>query len=175
MEPGGEMEQVMTAAQERKEWLLKHMGKGAIERTTIVAAFRRDEDRCGLGEILGPCGWKVIWSGTCAEAIQAVQRSAAPIVISGRTFSDGEWRDIWSCLRARSHPPKFILASRLADESLWAEVLNLGGYELLLKPFRPEEVVRTVHGAHMAWQNAQAMDARHLEFSGAAPVNLAKS
>jgi DNA-binding response OmpR family regulator len=165
------MEHVMTAAQERKEWLLKHMGKGAIEPATIVAAFRRDEDRHALGEILDPCGWQVILSGSCAATIHAVQRRAAPIVISGRTFPDGEWRDIWNRLQARPRPPMFILASRLADESLWAEVLNLGGYDLLLKPFRPEEVVRAVHGALMAWQNAQAMDTGRLEIS--MPAHLA--
>ena len=156
---------MVTAAQERKEWLLKHMGKGATERATIVAAFRRDESRRELEKVLDPCGWKVVWSGTCAAAIQAVQRRAAPIVISGRTFPDGEWRDIWSRLRSRSRPPMFILASRLADEALWAEVLNLGGYDLLLRPFRAEEVVRALHGALMAWKNAQAMDAGRLELS----------
>jgi len=159
------MEHVMTAAQERKEWLLKQMGKGAIEPATMVAAFRRDEDQRELGKILGPCQWKVVWSRTCAAATQAVQRSAPPIVISGRTFPDGEWRDIWNRLRAQSRPPMFILASRLLDEHLWAEVLNLGGYDLLLKPFRPEEVVRAVHGALTAWQNAQATDAKRLPLS----------
>ena len=162
----------MTAAQERKEWLLKHMGKGAIERATMVAAFRRAEDRCELGKILGPCGWKVIWSGTCAAALDAVQRSAAPLVISGRTFPDGEWRELWGRLRTRPRPPMFILASRLADETLWSEVLNLGGYNLLLKPFHPEEVVRTVHGALMERQNAPAMDARRLECTMAAHLEL---
>ncbi|HEY7388787.1 MAG TPA: hypothetical protein VH640_09775 [Bryobacteraceae bacterium] len=158
----------MAAVQERKEWLLKHMGKDAIETATMVAAFRRDEDRRELGKILEPCGWKVIWSETCATACQAVQQSAAPIVISGRTFPDGEWRDLWRLLRGQSRPPMFVLASRLADESLWAEVLNLGGYNLLLKPFRPEEVVWTVHGALTAWRNARAADAARLELSMAA-------
>ena len=41
----------------------------------------------------------------------------------------------------------FIVTSRLADDALWAEVLNVGGYDLLLKPFRAEEVIRMVHAA----------------------------
>lgn len=46
--------------------------------------------------------------------------------------------------QAQSQPPKLIVASRLADERLWAEVLNLGGYDLLVKPFVADEVQRVV-------------------------------
>jgi DNA-binding response OmpR family regulator len=42
------------------------------------------------------------------------------------------------------NPPDLIVASRLADEYLWAEVLNLGGYDVLAKPFNAEEVRRVV-------------------------------
>jgi len=162
IETGAGMERTMTATQARTEWLIQHMGKCAVAQGTMVAAFQREEDRRDLERIVGPCEWKLIWTQTCAGAVEAVQRSAAPIIISGRTFPDGEWRDIWNRLRTRRKPPMFILASRLADEALWAEVLNLGGYNLLLKPFRPEEVIRTVHGALVAWQDAQAMRPRVL-------------
>ena len=47
-----------------------------------------------------------------------------------------------------SIPPQLIVADRLADDALWAEVLNLGGYDLLMTPFEPEEVWRVVS---MAW------------------------
>ena len=162
------MGQTMTATQERKEWLSQHVGKGAAERAAMVATFRRNEDRRDLERIVGPCQWKLIWSRTCAGAIEAARRSAAPIVISGRTFPDGGWRDIWSGLRSQPQPPMFILASWLADEALWAEVLNLGGYNLLMKPFRPEEVIRTVHGALIAWRNVQPTSGACLEISMAA-------
>lgn len=104
------MGQTTIATQKRKEWLLQNVGKGAAERPTMVAAFRRDEDRRELGRIVGPCQWKLIWSKTCAAAIEAARRSAAPIVISGQTFPDGGWRDIWNRLRKQCHPPMFILA-----------------------------------------------------------------
>jgi len=44
-------------------------------------------------------------------------------------------------------PPLLIVASRLADERLWAEVLNLGGYDVLLKPFEPAELRRVIGNA----------------------------
>ncbi len=162
------MAQTITAAQKRREWLVKHMGKEAVAQATMVAAFRRDEDRRDLERILRPCEWKLIWTRTCSAAIEAVHRSSAPVIISGRTFPDGEWRDLWNRLRTHRVPPMFILASRLADDALWVEALNLGAYNLVSKPFRPEEVIRTVHGALMTWQCAQATEARGLAASASA-------
>jgi hypothetical protein len=39
-------------------------------------------------------------------------------------------------------PPSLIVFSCLADEFLWAEVLNLGGFDVRMTPFEPEEVLR---------------------------------
>lgn len=156
------MELTAAVARARKKWLVGHMGKDAATPATMVAAFRREDDRRELERIIGPCQWKLIWTPTCAGAIEAVQQNVAPIVISGRTFADGGWRDIWNRLRTRLNPPMYILASRLADEALWAEVLNLGGYNLLLKPFRAEEVIRTVHGALMSWKTSHVAGRRVL-------------
>ncbi len=46
--------------------------------------------------------------------------------------------------------PLLIVTSRLADDSLWAEALNLGAYDVLAKPFDATEVARVVS---MAWQH----------------------
>lgn len=152
------MEQTITAEQARQEWLLTNMGKGAEARSTIVAAIAREEDRRELERILAPCRWALIWVRTAPEAVEAVLQTDAPIVISDDSLTEGEWRQLWSQLAANVRPPMFILASRVADDGLWAELLNLGGYNLLSMPFYPEEVIRTVHGALLAWQTKQAIN-----------------
>jgi len=48
------------------------------------------------------------------------------------------------------------VADRLADDRLWAEVLNLGAYDLLIKPFDTQEVLRTVGLACKTGQNHSA-------------------
>jgi DNA-binding response OmpR family regulator len=51
-------------------------------------------------------------------------------------------------LQAESEaPPPLIVSSCVADDRLWAEVLNLGGYDLLTKPFLAAEVSRVVRMA----------------------------
>jgi len=46
------------------------------------------------------------------------------------------------------------VTSRLADERLWAEALNLGAYDVLAKPFDSTEAMRVVvqHGERGAGQ-----------------------
>lgn len=58
---------------------------------------------------------------------------------------------------AMPHSPLLIVTSRLADERLWAEVLNEGGWDVLAKPFDATEVVRVVETAwqHWRWRNVQ--------------------
>jgi len=51
------------------------------------------------------------------------------------------------------HSPLLIVTSRLADERLWPEVLNVGGWDVLAKPFDRKEVIRVVESAWRHWQD----------------------
>jgi len=44
-------------------------------------------------------------------------------------------------------PPKLIVTWRLADERLWAEVLNLGGFDVLGQPLYAREVLHSINSA----------------------------
>jgi DNA-binding response OmpR family regulator len=69
------------------------------------------------------------------------------VVITDSQLPDGRWHDMLRELRRRPADPPLIVASRLADNRLWAEVLNLGGYDVLATPFEAQEVVRSVSPA----------------------------
>jgi len=140
--------------QGRKQWLVEHLGKGADSRSSLMAVLPTQEDRAALRRIIGPCRWELQWTGTCGEALDGFRRTTPAIVICDRDLADGDWRQLRDVLAREPKPPIFIVTSRLADDALWAEVLNVGGYDLLLKPFRAEEVIRVVHAAAMATPQA---------------------
>ena len=62
-------------------------------------------------------------------------------------MSGWNWKNLLRYLRRSVPAPQLIVASRLADDSLWAEVLNIGGYDVLAQPFRREEVERVIAAA----------------------------
>ena len=138
---------IATTPQGRTQWLLEHLGRGSESLSGLMAVLPTPEDRTALQRIIGPCRWELQWTKTCREAIDAFRRTSPPIVICDRDLPDGDWRELWDILAREPRPPMFIVTSRLADDALWAEVLNVGGYDLLLKPFRAEEVIRMVHAA----------------------------
>jgi len=74
------------------------------------------------------------------------------VVISDCLLPDGRWNDLLLDLRRQAVEPLLIVASRLADDRLWAEVLNLGGYDVLAMSFRAEEVLRSVSLAWRHWR-----------------------
>jgi DNA-binding response OmpR family regulator len=83
------------------------------------------------------------------------------VVISEGRLSDGHcWKDLLLKLQKMEDPPPLIVADRLADERLWAEVLNLGGYDLLVIPFDAKEVLHVVNTACRRCENEQSIAAR---------------
>jgi DNA-binding NtrC family response regulator len=86
-------------------------------------------------------------AGTCREAAAFLCRDRVPVIFCECDLPDGTWRDILSYTAELTDPPALIVTSRLADERLWAEVLNIGGYDVLAKPFREQEVKHTLAAA----------------------------
>ncbi len=85
-----------------------------------------------------------------------MQTQRAGVVLSETRFADGHcWRDLLKEIQRLEFPPMLIVTDRLADERLWSEVLSLGGYDLLLKPFEPQEVLHVVKSAWRSWQIAR--------------------
>ena len=64
---------------------------------------------------------------------------------------DGTWKDILQAMATLSGRPLLIVTSRLADDYLWVEVLNLGGYDVLAKPWHHKEVARAIASALEHW------------------------
>src|SRR5580700_1688084 len=69
-------------------------------------------------------GWRVQRSHTLAAALTILRRTQIPVVICERNLSPGSWADMVEPITALPNSPHLIVTSRLADDRLWAEVLN---------------------------------------------------
>jgi len=80
-----------------------------------------------------------------AEAVIEEYRPQV-VVCDTDTRDVGSWRDL---LQPGVGLPDFklIVVSRHADDALWAEVLNLGGFDVLPIPVRREEIERVMRSA----------------------------
>lgn len=75
-----------------------------------------------------------------------------PLVVCERDLSQGTWQDFLVQASLLANAPFFIVASRLADDYLWAEALNLGAHDVLAKPFDLFELTRSLS---LAWLRSQ--------------------
>jgi DNA-binding response OmpR family regulator len=104
------------------EWLTKQMGVAEVEPSSLM----------------------IVLAG---QQVRFARYTRPHVLVCDAELPDGGWRRIWKALSIGPRPPLLIVASHNADERLWAEVLNAVGYDGLLKPFRPEEVVWAIHYA----------------------------
>jgi len=89
----------------------------------------------------------VLRSRDCGTAFARIASSKVSVVICDAVLPDGTWKDVIEFMWRVESSSVLIVTSELADEYLWAEVLNLGGYDVLAQPFDRAEVTRVVTSA----------------------------
>ena len=147
--------------------------KSAVAKNRSVNVYHlgpQDQDLRSLSDILSRSDWNMCpdtqWTLCAAEdAPLAATRLPKPdvsIVLCDGESLAGSWKDVLVQLGRLSAPPMLIVASRMADEYLWAEALNLGAYDVLAKPYHPAEVERVLSMAWLHWMNQREKVAAQL-------------
>jgi DNA-binding response OmpR family regulator len=132
------------------------MEEGMIQEAipvVVAAVLPSREDQARLRDIFGHSRWTLHVAETLREGRHVIKDAGAGVVIAAHRLPDGSWRDILREMEPR--PASLIVAARLADERLWAEVLGWGGFDLLSTPFDRREVCRAVSLAWRYWRDLQ--------------------
>lgn len=120
---------------------------------SVLAVSPHPEDHRALENIFAHTNWQLRTVGSYSEAAAALQLASYPVVICDYRLPDGSWQDVETLCRTRTGHCRVVVSSRNADDGMWAEVLNEGGYDCLLKPFRRDEVATLVSLAWRSWKN----------------------
>ena len=129
---------------------------GCVE-ATVLSVGAVQTDHVALQQMLRKSNriiktrWKLVTASTLPRALTLMRQYQVAIVFCEQALETGSWRDLVAEATAMPQGPMVIVTSRLADERLWTEVLNQGGYDLLSKPFDPMEVTRVIEGALRRW------------------------
>jgi DNA-binding NtrC family response regulator len=136
----------------------------------ILTISPQQTDQAVLSRILGHSAWTHVTASTVSEAARHLANSHFHVVLAERKLPDGDWTDIVELTSGMNERPQVIVLSRDGDERLWAEVLNLGAWDILIKPFHPKEVYRTIHSA---WQHGSSVRRRPAGVAGALLARVA--
>ena len=119
--------------------------ENSLGNERVLAVLPSEEDRDSLEAIFTRSSWEIRFTRNFAEAQAALRSSRFALVITDARLSPGQgWKEILAELDRMASPPPLVVADCLADERMWAEVLNLGAHDLLLKPFIAREVLHVV-------------------------------
>jgi DNA-binding NtrC family response regulator len=101
-----------------------------------------------LSRVLSHTRWQLVRASDLRQATDILPGIGPAVVVSEVALGDGTWLDVLrESERTPNHPP-VIVAANYADDCLWLDVLNGGGYNLIAMPFAELEVFRVIS---MAW------------------------
>jgi DNA-binding response OmpR family regulator len=127
----------------------------------LISPF--DEDHRDFREILRHSDWVQNDVRTKVEALEFLRDNLVPVAVCESELPDGSWKDVLYQLSLLEHPPALVVTSRLADDALWSEVLNLGGYDVLAKPLDIDEVIHVVSQAWLLWNSRMEPSSRYAQ------------
>ena len=115
-----------------------------IKAMLVMAPERRQP----LLDALESCGIEVLPVCDCNEARRILEaRQPLQVVVTDATLRDGDWRRVLEIVAQGSANIEVVVCSRLGDPKLWLDVLEQGGYDVLVQPYRREEIKRIVEAA----------------------------
>jgi len=120
---------------------------------SVLAVSPYPEDHRRLTEIFQHSRWQIRIATNLGQAVAILRESQVSVVICEHTMPDGDWRALCRQTAELGIPCRFLVARRHADEQVWAEILDAGGYDCLSKPFRADEVYRLVSLAWRSWND----------------------
>ena len=127
---------------------------------TVLSVSPIAEDHFSLQAIFNHSKWELHRADCLATAHEVMRRQEIGVIICERNLSPGSWVDMLEVWGYIPDAPSLIVTSRLADDGLWAEALNLGAYDVLAKPFERAELVRSVRLAWLHWYHKLAVPTR---------------
>jgi DNA-binding response OmpR family regulator len=134
----------------RKQPGIAGISTGAV---AVLSVSPIEEDHLSLQAIIGHSNWTLFKARDLASALVLLQQHEIGVVLLERDLLPGRWTEMLEHIKSLFNAPSLIVASRLADDRLWAEALNLGAWDVLAKPFDPREVFRSVMSAWQHWHN----------------------
>lgn len=100
-------------------------------------------------DVLAACDW---------EEARRILGVLSPNVVL--TDADGDWRTVLAHVRQTGRSIEVIVCARLLEPTLWREIRDGGAYDVLVEPYRAEEIKQIVgHAAALAYMRSLRMPA----------------
>jgi FixJ family two-component response regulator len=128
-------------------------GRSAVAPIAVIGLVTGDEDRRLLAGMCSRNSWRLLFANTNDEAQAGLDDLKPQVILCDRDLPGKGWRETVNSLASSPHRACIILLSEVVDTYLWEEVVRHGGYDVLSKPLREQDVVRAIR-LWSYWQSA---------------------
>ena len=104
----------------------------------VLAVVDEPSDFASISAYLEPIGIAVHRADGLLDAILRHADAPASVILCDADSLD--WKEAVHLFQRSKTPGAVLLLTRLADERLWVETLDSGAFDLLEKPYRPENL-----------------------------------
>jgi DNA-binding NtrC family response regulator len=125
-------------------------------RSRILFISGRTEDARRLSHMLRSLPLTLRHAESLRQARDLLQDEEFDVILTEAALPDGNWVDTLHLARATPRELQVIVTDPHADSRFWAEVLNLGAYDLVAQPFYEPEVRRILYNACTRWDTPAA-------------------
>lgn len=113
---------------------------------SLLLFSSRAEDSSELKEVLRGTPWELTAVARLEDAVALLTAASVPILLldrdaPGACGQDACWQDTMKRLIEARKNACVVLLSSVSDQYLWEEVVQQGGFDLLTRPFRKEQVL----------------------------------
>ena len=123
-------------------------------RLEVLAIIPDGRDFAALQFImLGHTNWHLHRATDLPTALSFLETHAVPVLLCSKELNGATWKDTLKAVERFPNPPAVLVHAFQADDALWMEVLNSGGYDLLGSPLIGEEVLRVISLACRKWHD----------------------
>ncbi|HET9319371.1 MAG TPA: response regulator [Bryobacteraceae bacterium] len=116
-------------------------------KTGVLFVSPHREDATALSRMIGALSVPFEHVANIARARKEIQNGLYAVILTEANLPDGTWLDVLNLARHVASGAEVIVTDAGADARFWAEVLNLGAYDVIAQPFAAGEVQRILCNA----------------------------
>ena len=114
---------------------------------TILIVDDEDASRALLREILQEGGYDVLEAADGLMALGLLEKRSVSLLITDRSMPGLGGLELLTKLREKKIMVPALMVSAYGEESFWGQAIGLGAVDYLLKPFKPEDVLKLLQKA----------------------------
>ncbi|MDP9169885.1 MAG: hypothetical protein M3N54_04655 [Acidobacteriota bacterium] len=108
------------------------------EKTRVAALIANADDRAALSAIATRENWRLQFANRRESIVEELRRSPAVVLC------DTDWRGTLEALHSNPLRSRMILVTPETGDKLWLEVLELGGYDVVTRPFHERRLIDAI-------------------------------